>query len=208
MTPELFASWTTAGATILLAVFAFLAWRASAASLESMQNQERDSNLAVQTQIDDQNWGRQVESLANYTSALVDLLAIPGVMTRNGSPVPKIDSRFVEYVSARGTDEIGNILARIQSTGLIWRMHHARQTELIWQLEGLDDEVRYLGAAAIRGDVEWQNLREATGILLNLTESWQEAPEKRETTAKHAESSRIVLSDARAERTEESGGTK
>lgn len=200
MTPEITAAWTTSGATILLALFAFLAWRASANSLKSMQNQERDSKRAAQAQVDDQNWGRQIESLANYSAVLVDLKSIPGLMKKNEIPVPVIGSPFVQLVSARGTDEIRNLLARVQSTGLIWRMHHVRQTQLIWKLEALELEVRLLGIAAVFGIVEWANVREATRELLELAEAWQEEPENREEVAKKVENLQTEYAHARHKR--------
>lgn len=204
MPPELSASWTTAGATILLALFAFLAWRASAKSLKSMQNQERDSKLSAQRQVDDQNWGRQVESLADYTSALADLIAIPGLMKVNDSPIASNDPRFFRHTTARGTDEVRNILARIQSTGLIWRMHHVRQMKLIWRLEALDDEVRILSSAAIEGRAEWEIAREAAGVLLDIAEAWQQKLNNRELEAIKAEKLHTELVNLRIKRDRDS----
>lgn len=67
--------WTmvTAIATCALAIFAVLAWRASAHNLAIMQEQLRVTEKAADSQIADQEWGRQVEALARYLQSLIEL---------------------------------------------------------------------------------------------------------------------------------------
>lgn len=168
MTPEITAAWTTSGATILLALFAFLAWRASANSLKSMQNQERDSKRAAQAQVDDQNWGRQVEALAKYSSALRQLHDFAAAVVRLQLPVS-------QEVAAKDRSRAETIWREVEDTGLIWRMHHKNDEGiygLFCYMESLGWQFRF----ALKGKGDWDQTRRTIFSLLEIIRDWQEDP--------------------------------
>lgn len=171
-------AWATVGATLLLALFAWLAWRASSSNLELMRDQLKVTERSARSQIEDQEWGRQVDALANYTSAIRELASIPQPLDIGRDSLFFLQGlERTKVLSA--IDEIDQACTKIASTGLIWQLHHARSPDSPTALGAFEDEIIHAANAHTHGQIGWYFVQMAAYSLLKRITDWQRDPSAR-----------------------------
>lgn len=166
--------WTmvTAIATCALALFAVLAWHASRKTLDLMRSQETVTKESAQAQVDDQAWGRQVDALANYSTALLTLADLPAPLNINGGS-RLIPAGYSIPPGMSSASEVDRIMTKVSAAGLIWHMQHARSSDSTGALKFLDDELLFMANSATYGHVKWSLVRGTAVTLLMRTADWQ-----------------------------------
>lgn len=168
-------TWATAIATVLLAFFAWLAWKNSRKTLDAMRQQEETSFRIADEQMNalkrssdeerqERASAREVEALSDYLQQWYSVLA----------------------QSTNGKANMREMLRKVVSAGIIWRMlHWDRRDQLApaLELEGLlADSVSqnhpgrgYLpySAEALLKDSQ------TIGFLMDDLQRWQMKPEER-----------------------------
>lgn len=191
--------WTmvTAIATCALALFAVLAWIASRKTLTLMRSQETVTKESAQSQVDDQVWGRQVEALATYTSVLREMADMTAPLVVNGG------SRFLpnNYVIPQGlssASDVDQIVSKVSSAGLIWRLQHARSSEPMEPLREYEQEVLFSAKATTFGTCRWSTVQTHAAILLSRASDWQRDAAERPSVISEVKGMSIRLRDERA----------
>ncbi|VXA92770.1 hypothetical protein [Citricoccus sp. K5] len=166
----------TALFTLLLALFALLAWRASAKSLGIMRDQEKATAKAAAEQVEDQTWGRQVEALAKY----LDLLR-RYAMTE---PMSKSDVAWLEGSGTRpdetkqraARDQVqshGNLERDLQVAGDIWRMLHRSEFKATFPLYRAESAIVKAFPEIPRGRQDHMAWISAAVALVVGVQAWQ-----------------------------------
>lgn len=194
--------WTmvTAIATCALAIFAVLAWRASAHNLAIMQTQLQVTEKATASQIADQEWGRQVEALARYLRSLTEL--------SEAAPIKPYEdykrTKSVDGAVAGGTaaaikaiddreDLNGRIGREVETSGAIWHLLHRSDSESVEALEDLEEEIMMAFWLVKTGRFSEEDYREAAGLLIDFIQEWQAKPHERIGVAEKAKSKAAEL---------------
>lgn len=182
----MWSGWATAVATIGLAIFAFAAWRASAHNLHLLQIQLKTTEAVAASQIADQEWGRQVDALARYLRALLEIAdATPILPVENYNHTGQVDSSisggYLEAIKAIDKREALNAhLAReVETAGAIWRLLHHGDTDAVDELEYLEHETITAFHLVKSEWFEQHEFRESAALLIELVQEWQAKPASR-----------------------------
>lgn len=161
----------TALATLGLAIFAILAWKAASKNLELMEKSNEATNLAVKATIDSAEantaviiQGRQITALSDYSSALMDIL---GNLDVAGYPMK---------------DQIQKTII----LGINWAIHHPEETgQTAVVIDYQTDLSTVLRAnwrhQSAQNPVNWSdtNAQDYLQTLLAYLFAWQISPQRR-----------------------------
>lgn len=172
----------TALFTLLLAVFAWLAWRASANSLERMRDQETATREATERQIADQTWGRQIDALAEYLYQLNTYFGANTVGAdrrlqqdlRSRTRSASIDERkaYRENILDRTTHR-RDLERKLNSAGAIWRMLHKHDSTAASSLERAQNLIIFRFRKAEPDTDERALWRGYLVELIDVLQKWQ-----------------------------------
>lgn len=185
-------AWATVGATLLLALFAWLAWRASSKNLELMRAQLTVTENAASSQIEDQEWDRQVAVLATYISALRELADLTAAFVIDGG------SGFTPlgYEVPPGRSNAADVkraTSKVSSAGLIWRLQHAKSSDSLESLRTFEDALLQNANAVTFGVGGWAEIQVYASILRARATEWQSDTSKRPSVAQECENAAFSL---------------
>lgn len=183
--------WTmigTAGTALftgLLSLFAWKAWRASSDSLGIMRDQEKATATAAAQQVEDQTWGRQIEALARYIVALMDLAEtnpVKGTLrTREG--IPTDDPHAEIFFDEDDMDKVwanSRIERSVRSAGSIWRLLHREESMTLKEMKSAENALFDAFIEATLKDPHDNRWRNATGYFIDAIQEWQASENKTE----------------------------
>jgi hypothetical protein len=183
--------WTlvTAVGTAVLAWFAYWAWKTAQHQLSEMRDQ-------TDRQIEDQEWGRQVEALATYLSALSALQDTPPAQGPGISP-EQADARDLRWFT---------LSSQINIAGNIWRLLHHKNAQEANILEKAEAAIVLSHGQLTSSSQEHGDWITSVHKCIKLFGEWQRADDKAKVSERIAELIRDDFGPLVDEALEQEGG--
>ncbi|RBL99231.1 hypothetical protein C1H84_16230 [Glutamicibacter soli] len=193
----------TAVGTILLAVFAYTAWRTSRKSLSAAVDDAKEARELAIASMDAQRRSEEVSAMAHYMQALTDLSEI-----HSRSPASyHVPAGGDNYMVTMRTDlgfpsYVGDLCRRVEVSGALWRINHP-------EIDGALSEFAAFEFAFTESVKIWAKRRNEDGlgddlhelnflfgkILASNVRDWQSLPTHRSNIEKLLPSQRSYFED-------------